>query len=205
LELILTRLGTTGRRSRLVHDTRLNLRRLLLDRVKDQRRQGQPVSDQQWQELQNLSQKIIAEDPWVFGRVYGHLALAEIHTARRQHEPALAAAQELIRVYQQGDRENWQALKAQLAWAHLYAGRALQNMGRWDEALTHYRWVTDVAYDYPPYGSGSETRSDAYFLIWMTLRQARAPQQEVAQAAQALLSRFPDSEVARRVDGTTEQ
>jgi len=198
---ICEKLGTTARRSRLFCDARVNLRGLLLRHLQDKQRKGEPVSDQAWNELRDLCQEIVAQDTWLFGRVYGHLGLTEMYSSKGERELALAAAEELIRVYQQGDRDNWSRFKPQLAWAHLYAGNALQNLGRYDEALTHYRWIVNIAYDYPPYGAGASTRVQAYYQIWRTLRRAGAPQAEIDEAAQAVLSRFPEAkhaEVIRR-------
>jgi len=192
-ELILSRLGLACRRCRLVQDTRLHLRRLLLDRLQGKHGPAKPGSDPEWDNLRELCRQIIAQDPWAFGRVYGHLTLIEVHFAKGEPARALAAAQELIYIYEQGDKEDWKALKAHIAWAHLYAGRALQRMGLYDEALAHYRYIVDFIYDYPPYGHGSETRRHAYVDIWRTLRQAGAPQEEITQAAQMILSLFPDS------------
>lgn len=161
----------------------------LLRRLINQRRAGQAVPDEQWERARELFRVVTekAQDPGE--RAQGHVNIIESYCWQGRLEQVAEAAKYFFRNY---CGKKAQMFKRQVAWAHVYAADAAHKLGRYDEALAHLRGVLQAHEGEPDTWLGPNMLCTLYWRLWRAARQAGA-EEEAAQAAGTVLSRWPDS------------
>jgi tetratricopeptide (TPR) repeat protein len=161
----------------------------------DQRKNAQTVSDDQWERARDMFRVVTekAQDPGE--RAQGHVNIIESYCWQGRPEQTAEAAKYFFRNYGGGSGKKAQKFKRQLAWAHVFAGDAAHKLGRYDEALAHFRLVLQAHQGEPENWRGEGTLCTLYWRIWYTGRKAGATA-EAEEAAKVLLSQYAQSKHA---------
>jgi len=69
----------------------------------------------------------------------------------------------------------------------------LREIGQYQEALAHYRWLIQACEGSDPIDLGAELLSRLYYRIWWTLGSTGASEAERSSVEQALISTSPHS------------
>jgi len=175
----------------------------LLTELINQRRGGQPVPDEQWERARELFRVVTekAQDPGE--RAQGHVNIIESYCWQGRPEQTAEAAKYFFRNYG-GAGKKAQKFKRQVAWAHVYAADAAHKLGRYEEALAHLRRVLQAHEGEADTWLGPNMLRTLHWRVWYTADAAGATT-EAAEAAQTVLSRWPDSSHAAVIRRFTPQ
>lgn len=159
-----------------------------------------PIAGDQWAELRASCSRVIAMPEAVPSeRVRAHLMMVETFSWQEQPEQTAAEADRFLQTYS-GD-----AFKQEIATARFFAGEELLKLGRYPEALEHFRWVVTAYQGQREIWPRMDHLPRTYYRIWEALERSKAPEAEIRAAANALVSNFPESSYATVVAGIMPQ
>jgi tetratricopeptide (TPR) repeat protein len=120
--------------------------------------------------------------------------LVETFSWQNLPEQAVDAAKAFLATFQD------KALRREIATVHFCAGEALVQLKQHREALEHYRWIMGAYPDGEAIWAGMEHMPRVYYRTWEALRAIDAPPAESHAVGATLLSRYPESRYARRIE-----
>jgi len=159
---------------------------------------GQPVSQQDWDQLYALWQQWRRNaDPEtaVEADVY---RLFFLHT-QGDFSTLVDKGREFFAGYFESnpDRMLEPYYKNFASGAHFEMGTALAVLKRYDEAIGHFRAIIEMATTTPPLGNEEVIVPEAYGDLCRTMKKAGAPRADVVREIEACLSRYPDGSHVR--------
>jgi len=158
------------------------------------------LADSRWDDLRALCNRVVAsEDAKPVERARAEVMIIESLAWQDRPADALAAAEAFLAKYQSS------GFKQDVATVHFFAGEAAQRTKQYDKALSHFRLVIGAYGGLGEVWPGVDLVARTYFRIWETLRWTKASAEELAKAADALLTEFPESSYAKHVRIETEQ
>lgn len=173
-QAIIDRVGPIAPHSRLVHTAQYRVAWLdagaLLKDLVARRRRGAVIAQEQWQRLDGLCAEVAAKDPDPLERAMARIMAIEGLNWLGRSDEVLARVEQFFNEYA-GDRK-LARFKEQIAAAHVFAGIALRRLGRYDEALVHFRWVIRPPEGQPENWLSNHTLEAARLNEWFTLRAA---------------------------------
>ena len=124
--------------------------------------------------------RALAEAPWCRPkeRVRAELIAVESYCWERDARGAARAGDNFFAKYDGSEYID------QLASARLFVGIEVRNLKWYEESAEHFRWIIQHAPEVP---------SRVYLELWITLRRAEAPEHEIQEAEDLLMSVAPDS------------
>lgn len=170
----------------------LQIAGLQLELLQRERLSGTAVADSRWDDLRALCLLVsTSADANPNERVRAELMSMESLCWQDCYAEAVDAGDSFLTRYEGSE------FKQDLATVRFFAGEAAQKVKQYDKALAHFRWVVDAYKGEKEIWPGMGHIPRAYFRIWDTLRRAKAPPDQIAQAAEALLAAFPQSAYSR--------
>lgn len=153
-----------------------------------------PISAEQWQRIRDLCTGVMeGETAKPAERARAHLMLVETFSWQRDPQAAVSEAERFLGQYEGNE------FKQDVATVRLIAGEALQRLGRFDEALTHFRWIIEAYRGQKEIWPGMDHLPRTYFQIRETLKRSWAPAAQIREVEDELLKAFPESCYARAV------
>lgn len=159
-----------------------------------------PLADGRWDDLRALCSLVAGSpDAKPTERVRAEVMAVESFSWQKRPADALAAAEAFLA------RHPGDGFKQDAATVRFFGGLAARNLKDYSKALAHFRWIIIAYAGQTEIWPGMDHLPRTYCEIWQTLRATRAPADEIAQTANALLTAFPESEYAKHVRRQTEQ
>ncbi|MGB9625133.1 MAG: tetratricopeptide repeat protein [Phycisphaerae bacterium] len=159
-----------------------------------------PPADSRWDDLRALCTLVaVSKDAKPIERARAELMVVESFSWQDRPAEALAAAEAFLAKYEGAE------FRQDVATAHFFAGEAAQRTKQYDKALSHFRPIIEAYGGRGEIWPGVDLVARTYFRVWETLRWTRAPAEELAKAADALLTTFPGSGYSKHVQIETEQ
>jgi tetratricopeptide (TPR) repeat protein len=153
------------------------------------------VSDEQWREVQDLCLVAMRECEEAERRAEAHIHLIESMLWQHRFEDAFAQATLYFRHFGTGSSPKAYQVGRNTAWAHYFAGRALQHLGRDDEAFAQFQAVAMMPDEALAKGSlDDHVLPFVYSAMMRYLREAGATPEEIRELADEFVSRWPDSQ-----------
>jgi tetratricopeptide (TPR) repeat protein len=156
-----------------------------------------PISAEEWDALRSMASDVIAHNSPRAHRAAAQLRILEADLGQGRFEEALAASEAFFGLCD--EVADWAKCRVMIVRAHHTTAAVLQRLGRREQALSHYRWTIQALENEskPIKGLHDTLLPEAYYQVWLILRQARAV--EAAQAAQDVLTKFPETGWAKNV------
>ncbi len=126
-------------------------------------------------------------------RARADLLTMESYYWEGRSEDAVAAGESFLQVY---DAEEH---KQDTATVSFFAGEEYLKLGDYESALRHFHKVIALYEGESEIWKGMDHLPRSYYRVWEVMRMSKADEAEITVAAQALLSRFPNSEYAKPV------
>lgn len=124
--------------------------------------------------------RALAEAPWCLPneRVRAELIAVQSYCWERDARGAAQAGDDFFAKYDGSEYID------QLVSARLFVGIEVRSLKWYEESAEHFRWIIQHAPEVP---------SRVYLELWITLRRAEAPEHEIQEAEDLLMSVAPDS------------
>jgi hypothetical protein len=139
----------------------------------------QKPTEQEWDELRTICREIMAQDTRPDEAAQAHMTLAESYSWQGRFAESGAIAEAFLLTHDPVE------FAPQTAWAHFYAGIAAQEARRFEDSLTHLRWIKERSDD-PEAVFDKQMLPITYHRIWMGLKRAKAPADAISQAEQEM-------------------
>ncbi|NLE58760.1 MAG: hypothetical protein GX616_10390 [Planctomycetes bacterium] len=163
----------------------------LFKRLMEQRIRGDSVSDGDWQRVRDLCATVtdLTSDPHERAQVRT-IAIESLYW-KGDAKATIAAAEQFLKEYA-GDKK-YRLFKREVAAVQFMLADKLREIGQYQEALAHYRWLIQACEGSDPIDLGAELLSRLYYRIWWTLGSTGASEAERSSVEQALISTSPHS------------
>ena len=122
----------------------------------------------------------------------------ETHLWEKDPHQCLVEAESFIGEFRESD------LTSELITARLFAGESQQILGGHEDALRHYHWIIDNANGQEPW-KGIQTLARTHYRVFDALRRSHADPQDIRDAAETVLTQYPDTKYADLVANAAEQ
>lgn len=189
--------GEAAFRARLYQTARIQLAETQIKRLRARQLDKERVSPQEWDDLRLLLADIMDRGLRRVDRITAHFLLIETYAMEDLLDEMLQEADAFLT--QNAHEDGIRTMGPLIMWVHNFMGVALHRQKRYDEALEHFRWVTqhyETTGTLPPNDGFMPLM---YYRVWDVLRRADAPSEEIERAAEEIRVRFPYSEAARRL------
>ncbi len=153
-----------------------------------------------WGETRRLCHTVLSlQDAKPDDVVRAQIIILESYHWQRDTTRALDAARTFIESYSRPEADGVRPqFRKELAMAHLVAGECLQQLDGHQDALVHYRWIAQE-FGEEEIWPGLTNLQRTYTRIFEALMRAGAPEDEVAEAADFVLTKWPDSQYAELI------
>jgi tetratricopeptide (TPR) repeat protein len=147
-----------------------------------------------WAHVRTLCQQVRANpNTNEADRVRAELMQIETLCWERRLDDAISAAQSFFKSHEA------QAYRQDYATVCFFAGEALQERGRYEEALVLFNQLLDLYQTEAEIWPKMDHIPRTYFRVWETLRRMKASAADINAAAEDLLTAFPESSYAAHV------
>ena len=151
------------------------------------------ISPEDWEAVRTYAEEVRLSGGREQDVVRAELLNMESYCWQGMPIEAVTAAEEFLSTHDENE------YKLDTATVCFFAGEEYLKLGEYQDALRHFRKVVSLYENEREMWKGMDHLPRTYYRIWETLRKQGADESKIQEAAQLLLTRFPDSEYAKPV------